>query len=75
VGLAKRGIQELKKHIVEFWAMPAGEVAQPEDRPHQVDCGSVEEAVALEQKFHGVGWAARAVTLAITREFPTAGAR
>jgi len=65
----------VKKHIVEFWAMPAGQVAQPDDKPHQVDCSSVEEAVTLEQKFHGVGWAARAVTLTETRDFPTAGHR
>lgn len=55
--------------------MPAGEVAQPGDKPHLVECGSLEEAITLEQKFHGVGWAARAVTLAIAREYPTAGAR
>lgn len=63
------------KHIVEFWAMPAEKVAQPGDKPNQVDCKSVEEAVTLEQQFHAVGWAARAVTLRETRHFPTAGQR
>mgnify|MGYP003619371855 CR=1 FL=1 len=65
----------MEKHLVEFWAMPAKEVSQPGDNPHLVDCKSVEEAVALERKFHAVGWAARAVTLRETRHFPTAGQR
>lgn len=65
----------MEKNIVEYWAMPAKEVKQPGDKPHQTDCTSLEEAVALEQKFHAVGWAARAVTIRETRQFPTAGHR
>ena len=65
----------MEKYIVEYWAMPAKEVMQPGDKPHQTDCTNLDEAVALEQKFHAVGWAARAVTLRQTRDYPTAGQR
>lgn len=65
----------MENHIVEYWAMPAKEVKQPGDKPHQTNCTSLEEAVALEQKFHAVGWAARAVTIRGTRHFPTADQR
>ena len=43
---------------------------EPVDKPHQTNCPSLEAAVALEQKFHAVGWAARTVTLREVRDYP-----
>lgn len=65
----------MEKYIVEFWAMPYKDVKIPGDTPHKTDCTSLEQAVALEQSFHAVGWAARVVTIRETRDFPTAGRR
>lgn len=57
------------QHIVEFWPESATEGVPPHVVVRADDSG----AVALERKFHGVGWAARALTLSVRREFPTAG--
>lgn len=57
------------QHIVEFWPTPSSEGAPP----HTVECQSEAAAESLEAQFHGVGWAARAVTLTVQRSFPTAG--
>ena len=57
-------------NIVEYWSMPAADVKHPGDKPHQTNCPSLEAAVALEQKFHAVGWAARTVTLREVRDYP-----
>jgi hypothetical protein len=64
--------QPIEQHIVEFWPMAAPDV-RLEHHPHQVPCADEAEAIALESKFHAVGWAARAVTLRVQRKYPTAG--
>lgn len=62
----------MDKNIVEFWPMLAADVG-PSDAPHEVECASQDDAIALEAKFHGVGWAARVVSQRVERSYPTAG--
>lgn len=63
----------MTQHKVEFWPMQAQDV-RANTKSHEVLCDSMEEAIALEAAFHAQGWAARAVTLTVSRSFPTAGA-
>lgn len=49
-------------HIVEYWSKPFAEV-QDHEVPHSTECDSATDAVALESKFHAIGWPARALTL------------
>jgi hypothetical protein len=49
-------------HVVEFWPKPFKEV-QDHEIPQTTECESPESAIALEARFHGIGWPARALTL------------
>lgn len=51
-----------EKHVVEFWSKPFKEVMDHEV-PQVTECECAASAVALEARFHGIGWPARAVTL------------
>lgn len=62
----------MQTYIVEFWPMLAAEVRK-EHKPKEVQCVDQAEAIELEEKFHAVGWAARAVSLSVQRDYPTAG--
>lgn len=59
--------REIETHVVEFWPKPFKEVRDHEV-PQSTSCDGAAEAVALEAKFHELGWPARAVTLQIRVE-------
>lgn len=49
-------------HAVEFWPAAFKDVGEKE--VHQTTlCKTPQEAIDLEEKFHAIGWPARAVTL------------
>ena len=52
-----------ESHVVDFWCKPFRKV-QDHEVPQTTVCNSVEEAIALESRFHTIGWPARAMTLA-----------
>jgi hypothetical protein len=53
----------IESHVVEFWSKPFKDV-QDHEMPHTTVCNSPGAAVALESRFHAIGWPARALTLA-----------
>ena len=48
--------------VVEFWAKATNEVGEHE-KPQTTVCESMDASVALESKFHEIGWPARAILL------------
>jgi hypothetical protein len=59
---AKMPQANTESHVVEFWSKPFKEVMDHE-APQTTACESAASAIALEARFHGVGWPARALTL------------
>lgn len=51
-----------ESHVVEFWPKPFKEVLDHEI-PQTTTCNSPASAIALEERFHAIGWPARALTL------------
>lgn len=49
-------------YVVEFWPKPFADVLK-DDQPQVTTCDSPASAIALEGRFHGIGWPARALTL------------
>ena len=55
-------MSNFENHVVEFWPKPMKDVNDHEI-PHTATCESAASAIALEARFQGVGWPARALTL------------
>lgn len=51
-----------ESHVVEFWPKPFADVLKDE-KPQSTACDSPASAIALEGRFHAIGWPARALTL------------
>jgi hypothetical protein len=65
---------ESESYVVEFWAKPFKDIGDKEV-PQTTVCVSMDACVALESKFHEVGWPARAILLreSVARNYLTSG--